>query len=115
MSLPHASALRDEVVRQLDFDVLSYGWLLQIAKTVTGFPEETTLRQAVLDTIIHLVDCNIAVVGEARKENNMVVIHAWADRGESLREKLEISLVQTTPENRDWVFWLQLKRLSQDG
>lgn len=94
---------------QLGSDILSYGWLRQMVETGTRLPVEVSGRQVVLDVIISLVDSGIAVVGEVRNENEMVLIHSWTERGEALRAKLESAIDEAPRGDEEWGFWLQLK------
>ncbi len=98
--------LRDEILRQLETDILSYGWLRQLAKSDSHGSAES--RHHVLDLVSALVDDGLAVVGLARSDDNMVVIYPWSERGEALKERMAREVDNVSPDDKDWVFWIQL-------
>ncbi len=101
-------SFRDAVLEQLESDILYFAWLKQMAEHQFGFTGGAESQNAVLDLILNLVGANICVVGDAKEEDSLVVIHAWEERGARLRERLEQSLELLPPEDRSYVFWLQL-------
>ena len=103
------AAYRDEVVKQLHDDILSYGWLRQIAETQFGIPTNASSQREILDVFVSLIDSGSVVIGEARNEDGMVLIHSWSERGESLMTRIETVLEEASEEDRNWVFWLQLR------
>lgn len=101
-------AFRDEVISQLEGDILSFGWLRQMAELEFGHAAGGDSRRAVFDLACTLADSGIAVVGDAKSDGKIVLISAWCQRGEALKEKMAGKVDGAPPEDRDWAFWLQL-------
>src|SRR5450432_3247724 len=106
MISPHA--FRDEVIRQLEDDILSFGWLRQMAELDFGHPAGANSREAVFDLVCSLVDSGLAVVGDAKNEGKKILIYPWCERGEALKEKMARELDEASSKDQNWVFWLQL-------
>lgn len=102
-----APTFRDEVLNHLDDDILSFGWLRQMAERDFGYPIAAS-RRAVIEMVFDLVQARIAVVGSAQSRGGMVIIQPWSEKGEALIEKMNQELDAVPPEECDWVFWLQL-------
>ena len=103
-----SSAFHDEVIRQLGGDILSFGWLCQMAELEFGHRAGTDSRNAVFDLICTLVDSGVALVGDAKNNGKVVLIYPWCERGEALKEKMTRTVDDVSPEDRAWAFWVQL-------
>lgn len=101
-------AFYEATVKQLESDILSFGWLRQMAERDFGYPAGPESVRAVFDMVQTLVDSGVSVVGYARNNGERVVIQSWPERSEALREKLTRTVDAAIPEDRDWVFWIQL-------
>ncbi len=100
--------LRDEVIRQLEGDILSFGWLRQMAELEFGHPAGNASRIAVFDLVSALVDSGVAVVGDAKNDGKMVLVYPWCELGEALKERMRGAVDAASSEDQDWVFCLQL-------
>lgn len=101
-------AFREAAVSQLEGDILSFGWLRQMAELDFGYPAGAESVRAVFDVVQALVESGVSVVGNARNDGERVVIQPWPERNEALRMKLTRTVDAASSEDRDWVFWIQL-------
>jgi hypothetical protein len=105
-----AHTFREEALRQLGDDILSFGWLRQIAERYFRHQVGAESRLAVFDLVQDLVESGIVVVGSARNNGSIVLIDPWHEKGEALRTRLEREVEAASPGDQDWVFWLQLAK-----
>jgi hypothetical protein len=92
----------------LEGDVLSYGWLRQMAELNFGSLAGSERDRMVFDLVCDLIEAGVAVVGDAQNDGKMLLIHPWPERSAPLRERLERAVAEASPGDQDWAFWLQL-------
>jgi len=95
--------LETEILSQLEDDILSFGWLRQLA--APDLKEE-----AVFDAAVTLVDSGIVVIGDAKSERGMVIIEKWRETGDDLKGKMRHRVDSASDLDRYSCFWLQLAR-----
>ena len=99
---------RAEVIRQLEGDILSFGWLRQMAEMEFGHSVGGASRKVVFDLACALVDLGVAVVGDAKNDGKMVLVYPWRERGEALKERMSRKVDSVSPQDQNCAFWLQL-------
>ena len=104
-----SQSFRDEALRQLQNDILSVGWLRQMAELDFAYGTDESLG-AVFDLVVALVDSGVAVVGCARSNGKMVLIEPWEEKGQALKEKMNKEVDTAPPIDKDFAFWLQLTK-----
>lgn len=92
-----------EILSQLEGDILSFGWLRQLA--APDLKEE-----AVFDAAATLVDSGIVVIGDAKSERGMVIIEKWRETGSDMKKKMRHRVDSASDMDRDFCFWLQLAK-----
>ena len=92
-----------EVLSQLEGDILSFGWLRQLA--APDLKEE-----AVFDAAVTLVDSGLVVIGDAKAERGMVIIEKWRETGSDMKNKMRHRVDSASDMDRDFCFWLQLAK-----
>jgi hypothetical protein len=102
--------LEAEIREQLEDDILYFGWLRQLAESEMESASPNQRQDAVLDISVRLVDASVAVLGSAERQKDLVVIQPWSERGHALRERIQKCIVSASTADRDFCFWVQLKK-----
>ncbi|MEZ5304271.1 MAG: hypothetical protein R3F11_27060 [Verrucomicrobiales bacterium] len=103
------AALRREILRHLEDDILSFGWLAQLAAEM--LPDFTPLESADLlfDLLQQMVDERVVVIGSAELMEEIVMIEPWEETGAPLGARMRAETEDATPD-REFCFWIQLRR-----
>ncbi len=102
-----SSSFRDEVLRQLKTDILSFGWLSQIAEREFHYTASES-KHYVFEVVSALADTGVAVIGAARIDGEIVLIDPWTESGAALKERMAHEVDAAPPGDKEWAFWLQL-------
>ncbi|MEZ6093257.1 MAG: hypothetical protein R3C03_03320 [Pirellulaceae bacterium] len=101
--------LENEVRSQLNDDILSFGWMCQIARLQNPLLSEQDSTDAVIDCLMGLHKDGLLVIGTAFQKNGMVLIDAWMQAGEELRKRMTSEIAKHIDStDRDFCFWAQL-------
>ena len=92
-----------EILSELEGDILSFGWLRQMA--APDLKEE-----AVFDAAVELVDSGTVVIGDAKSEGGIVIIEKWRETGSDMKKKMRDRVDSASDMDRDFCFWLQLAK-----
>jgi hypothetical protein len=95
--------LEAEILNQLEGDILSFGWLRQLAANNLN-------EDAVFDAAVALVDSGLVVVGDARSDQGVVIVGKWNEIGRDLKDKMRRRVSSAPESDRDFCFWLQLAK-----
>ncbi len=99
-----------EIQQQLDSDVLSYGWLRQIVRDFDPRIDKHTITKLVYEAVVRIYDSGIAIIGNAKQIDGMVIVVPWNGTRDELLEKLDNFITQAgdTPSQDDLNgFWLE--------
>lgn len=99
--------LADEIRFQLKEDILSFGWMVQIAQLQNPKDAPAAHVNAVFEAIILLRASDEIVVGAAKNVAGHVRIEPWPEQGEELRSRLIQTSDSATGLDRDFCFWIQ--------
>jgi hypothetical protein len=108
--------LIDELQSQLESDLLSYGWILQIARECGASEENRPITEIVYDAVTTLLTEGLAEIGDTRAESNSATddvfggtteFEAWPGSIEDQKSRLrqEINRWGENPSLGDG-FWL---------
>ena len=108
MSVDHE--LVAEIESQLDDDILYFAWLCQIVRIQNPAYTETRCVESVLDAVMHLIQSQTIVMGDAREIDGRVRIQPWPESNQELRTRMESAIADSTDRDRDFCFWIQLTK-----
>lgn len=101
--------LAQEIRFQLNGDILSFGWIVQIARLQSPGGVEVDWVSAVYDAIGLLASGGEIVVGNASNLDGRVHIESWPEKGQELRDRLVRSTESAVELDRDFCFWVGLR------
>ena len=98
-----------EIISQLEDDILSYGWMIQIAQQQKPERSEAECTNAVLDSVIKLHNDAAIVVGNAHQSDGMVLINPWSEQNDELRTRMASEILKyNESDDQAYCFWVQL-------
>ena len=98
-----------EITSQLEDDILSYGWMLQIAQLQNPESDDREFATAVVDSVIKLHNDGLIVVGETQLSNEMVLINPWQEENNALRARMISEITKYNGSvDQTFCFWIQL-------
>ncbi len=97
-----------EILRQLNHDILYYGWLRQLVRLPNPAFTDRECVDVALDAVLVLHhECRI-VVGDACDTDGMVRIQPWPEENEDLFARLQSTLSRSYEHDQSFCFWIQL-------
>jgi len=103
------SKLIEEIRNQLQHDILSYGWLRQIARQYHPLGTSTEISALVRDAVQDLASKGDINLGIAKEMNDRAVIVPWSVEMKESLAKLEETISATNPEEDaedGYAFWI---------
>ena|GEM_PF-4462036 len=98
--------LAKEIQFQLNEDILSFGWMVQIARLQNPGGVDADWVNAVDDAIVLLAAGDEIVVGNTKILDGRVHIEPWPEKGQELRDRLARSRESAVGLDRDFCFWV---------
>ena len=98
--------LANELRRQLESDLLEFGWILQVSRDIEGVGKNPN-AEIVHAAIVELLNDGSAEVGDARNVAGRVEFYSWPGSLEEISVRLKRVIAETglTPESGEG-FWL---------
>ena len=100
--------LFDEIKLQLEDDILSFGWLRQLANTQNSERPESECVDAVISTVLKLHSDRQIVIGNAYESDNTVLVSSWTETNDVLAAKMRSETIRLDgTDDQQFCFWIQ--------
>lgn len=99
-----------EIGKQLQDDILHFGWIRQIASLQHPDYDAAQCVESVMDAVVYLHETQVIVIGDAHESDGVVLIRPWQESGSDLRKRAQFAMSEPLARDRDFCFWIQLTK-----